>query len=229
MPRARHEHRLPGYHRRQQSLIIIEVIFQVRILDHHDVSGRGGQAFADGKSLAARTRLKNDFHTLTPCIGFHDLPAAVGRVALDDDHLLVTPVRRKASRDQQFPNRGAFVVHGHDDRHRTVRALDRRDSGHDGRSRRQWKLPAAHHLGKQPVRGHHAALPHAQFVALHQPVGKHIQRIGSPFGVEPDLFKAGREQHQMQGLPGEVPAIGGLPLVRVRPINRAWSPSSNGK
>ena len=40
VPCAEHEHRLPGQERRQQPIVIVEVILQVGILDHNNVTRR---------------------------------------------------------------------------------------------------------------------------------------------------------------------------------------------
>jgi hypothetical protein len=144
------------------------------------------------------------------------LACAVGGVALDNDDLLAASLERlHQERIEKLPDGGLLIEDGHDDRHNAFGALDARDRADDDRSLGQQEFPLAKHLREEAMNGKQTALRQAQLIALRQPIGQLVQRIGSPLRLEPDLLEAGGEQRKVQGFAGKIPAICRPPFMPV--------------
>ncbi len=50
----------------EQAVIVVEVVFEVRVLDHHDVAGRERKSFAYRVALASRRMLQHDAYAVAP-------------------------------------------------------------------------------------------------------------------------------------------------------------------
>ena len=95
--------------------ILVGVVFEVGVLDEHDVAARFLDAAPDGGTFPLIHILQNvaDLRPLL-CERRDDVFRPVGRLVIDDNDLLVD--RHLLDAAQQFGDCGAFVVAGNDDR-----------------------------------------------------------------------------------------------------------------
>ena len=115
---------------REQDVVVVEVVFEVGVLDEDDIAGGVGEAGADGVTFAAGTVFEDEFDPRVGVVGLDDGAGAVGRITLDHNNL-EGPTRdgfREDGVEGLAYGRG-LVVDRDDDGERAV------DDGREGRGR----------------------------------------------------------------------------------------------
>ena len=105
-----------GEYRRHQNGILGRVVFEVRVLDDHEVARGCLDPGSQRRSLPLVDRVIEDLVHAARRLddGLEALAGAVGGAIVDDDDLLVD-VRRRANRIDHLVDRVHFVVAGDDD------------------------------------------------------------------------------------------------------------------
>src|SRR6185369_17191064 len=69
----------------EQCIVILEIVFQVRILNQDEVSSRILKSSPHRMALAARLVFEDDFYSRMPLISSCNLMRSVGRIAFDNN------------------------------------------------------------------------------------------------------------------------------------------------
>ena len=72
---------------REQGVVVVEVVFEVGVLDENDVAGGVREAGADGVTFAAGPVFEDECDARVGGVGLDDRACAVGRIALDHNDL----------------------------------------------------------------------------------------------------------------------------------------------
>ena len=159
---------MPVDKRRERSVVVIEIIFQVCVLDHHDVPGRRLQAFGTAWPFPRGRRLQQQLDVRMSLVVSDQLTASVGRIAFDDDDFLAHAGQLLGQQGtHHFVERRSLIVHGHDGSTRPYSGRSGgRGCGDDGGTGRKSKFSPPKRPRRQPTNSLQAAQPRRSLRAL---------------------------------------------------------------
>ena len=115
-----------GGEREEKFLVVVEGVFEIRVLNEDEFTGGAGKRVADGVAFAARFILEEERNPGLGAVGLDDRAGAIGGVAFDEDELEVPAGDRFGHNGVEGgAERRGFVENGHDHRERAVRQRKR--------------------------------------------------------------------------------------------------------
>ena len=114
--RSEHEGAPVGAHGLEQAVVVRKVVFEIGVLDEHDVAGSRLEAGPNRGPLPARAVLPDHMHVMGGGKLRDGFTRSVSRVALDDDDFLVGSVERLGNElIEDVDDRAPLVIDGDDD------------------------------------------------------------------------------------------------------------------
>src|SRR5713101_7399707 len=110
-PGAIHDIGSAIHNRLNQTWIFTRIVFQVRILDDHYVTGNVAKSRAQGGPLASVALMVHDAQVRLPLQRSQHVPGAISAAIIDNDNLF--PQGDSAHTANDFLNRCLFIVDWH--------------------------------------------------------------------------------------------------------------------